>query len=62
MPVWFQIKVNKNFTRDPVPVYSTIETSRCLLDNLKQVFGPVIERSSFFMYSKNLLPSICEMG
>ncbi len=55
MPVWFEIKVSKTFTDGPIHLYRSIETSRYLSDNLKQVVDPVIERNAFFAHNENLL-------
>lgn len=58
VPVWFEIKCIKYINDESIHLYRAIETSRYLLDGLKNVVFPVIVRNSFFVHPKNLLMSM----
>lgn len=47
-PMWFYIKMNPFCTSGSKHLWKTIQFSRYLPDNLKQIIDPVIERNAYF--------------
>lgn len=60
MPMWFAIKISKNFTDGPKLVYQAIESMRYLPEPLLAVVNPVIERNGFFAHPENLMLTMIE--
>ncbi|GBN51808.1 hypothetical protein AVEN_207568-1 [Araneus ventricosus] len=54
-PMWFSIKASKYFTEGPKLVYQSIQSSRYLPDDLRNIVYPVIERNGFFAHPEHLM-------
>ncbi|GBO32736.1 hypothetical protein AVEN_62888-1 [Araneus ventricosus] len=54
-PKWFSIKTSKYFTEGPKLVYQSIQSSRYLPDDLRNILYPVIERNGFYAHPKHLM-------
>lgn len=55
MPMWFSIKTSKYFTEGPKLVYQSIQSSRYLPEDLRNIVDPVIERNGFFAHPEHLM-------
>lgn len=54
-PMWFYIKMNPSCTSGSKHLWKTIQFSRYLPDNLKQIIDPVIKRNAYFGSIENIL-------
>ncbi|GBO28460.1 hypothetical protein AVEN_8579-1 [Araneus ventricosus] len=54
VPMWFSIKRSKYFTEGPKLVYQSIQSSRYLPEDLRNIVNPVIERNDFFAHPEHL--------
>lgn len=60
MPMWFRIKLSRSFTNGPKLLYQSIQASRYLPEELRNVVDPVIERNGFFAHPEHLLLAMIE--
>ncbi|GBO22788.1 hypothetical protein AVEN_207135-1 [Araneus ventricosus] len=55
MSIWFSIKTSKYFTEGPKLVNQSIQSSRYLPDDLRNLVDPVIKRNGFFAHPEHLI-------
>ncbi|GBO12141.1 hypothetical protein AVEN_204982-1 [Araneus ventricosus] len=55
MSMWFSIKTSKYFTEGPKLVNQSIQSSRYLPEDLRNLVGPVIKRNGFFAHPEHLM-------
>ena len=53
--MWFEIKCNPFCTKGAKHLWSTINYSRYLSDDLKRIIDPVIQKNGYFGHSENIL-------
>jgi len=54
-PMWFYIKMNPFCISGSKHLWKTVQFSRYLPDNLKQIIDPVSERNAYFGSLENIL-------
>ncbi|GBO29640.1 hypothetical protein AVEN_75941-1 [Araneus ventricosus] len=59
-PMWFSIKTSKYFIEGPKLVYQSIQSSRYLPDDLRNIVYPVIERNGFFAHPEHLMLALIQ--
>ncbi|GBM73482.1 hypothetical protein AVEN_6805-1 [Araneus ventricosus] len=55
MPIWFSIKTSKYFIEGPKLVNQSIQSSRYLPEDLRNLVVPVIKRNGFFARPEHLM-------
>ncbi|GBN93616.1 hypothetical protein AVEN_220310-1 [Araneus ventricosus] len=53
--MWFSIKTSKYFKEGPKLVYQSIQSSRYLPEDLRNIVDPVFERNYFFAHLEHLM-------
>ena len=54
-PVWFAIKKNSSFQIRALHLFKTIELTRMLIPDVRNIVYPVIQYNAFFAHPENLL-------
>nr|GBN83623.1 hypothetical protein AVEN_134506-1 [Araneus ventricosus] len=55
MPIWFSIKTSKYFTEGPTLVNQSIQSSRYLPEDLRNLVDPMVKRNGFFAHPEHLM-------
>ncbi|GBN58164.1 hypothetical protein AVEN_266583-1 [Araneus ventricosus] len=55
MPIWFSIKTSKYFTEGPKFVNQSIQSSRYLPEDLRNLVNPELKRNGFFAHPEYLM-------